>query len=148
MSIRKATIEDVLPLSILFDGYCMFYKKESNRSECEQFLNERLTEKDSVIFVAQDDYEKLVGFTQLYPLFSSTRRIRTWLLNDLFVDPEYRGQGISKKLILRAQQFASDTGAPTLYLETGKNNKIGNALYPTMGFKLDREYNHYYWDVD
>ena len=28
----------------------------------------------------------MVGFTQLYPLFSSVQTARTWLLNDLYVD--------------------------------------------------------------
>ena len=71
------------------------------------FLGERIKNKESVIYVCENKDGVLVGFTQLYPFFSSTRMKRTWLLNDLYVSPDYRGQGISIQLIDKAKQLAS-----------------------------------------
>lgn len=146
MKIRQADINDLKPLSILFDSYRVFYRKESNLGEAEHFLKERLTREDSIIYVAEALSNNVVGFLQLYPLFSSTNMKRLWLLNDLFVAPKYRGQGISIGLIDHAKQLAKDTKSAGLMLETEKSNIIGNKLYPKADFKLDTEHNYYTWE--
>lgn len=143
-NIRKATVQDVSQLAELFDQYRIFYHKESDIPAAEKFLKERIENNDSEIFVAESD-DKLVGFVQLYPLFSSTRMKRYWLLNDLFVNENYRGKGFSKELIEEAKQLAKSTDACGVLLETGKSNDIGNKLYPSCGFEIYDEVNFYEW---
>lgn len=147
--IRTATIEDLNPLVLLFDAYRIFYRKASDIASAKAFLQERLEQKDSVIYVAEASATNtLVGFTQLYPLFSSTRMKRQWLLNDLYVDQAHRGKGLSKRLIERSKALAQATKAAGVRLETEKSNTIGNKLYPKTGFELDTEHNHYYYSLD
>ena len=146
-SIRKANLQDLAQLSQLFDEYRTFYHKSSDRSAAQQFLSERLENNDSEIFVAEEGGQ-LVGFTQLYPLFSSTRMKRYWLLNDLYVNPNFRGKGFSKALIERAKQLCRESDSCGMYLETGKDNQIGNQLYPGAGFKKYNEVNFYEWEID
>lgn len=141
---RKATIQDLAQLAELFDQYRIFYHKESDISAAENFLKERIENKDSEIFVAENG-GKLVGFVQLFPIFSSTRMKRYWLLNDLYVNDNYRGKGYSKELIEEAKQLAKSTEACGVLLETGKSNDIGNQLYPTCGFELYDSVNFYEW---
>lgn len=129
---RKATIQDISQLAELFDQYRIFYHKDSDIPAAENFLKERIENKDSEIFVAEND-GKLVGFVQLYPLFSSTRMKRYWLLNDLYVNQDYRGKGFSKALIEESKTMAKSTNACGILLETGKSNDIGNKLYPSCG---------------
>lgn len=143
-NIRKATIQDVQQLAELFDQYRVFYHKDSDIPAAESFLKERIENSDSEIFVAESE-GKLVGFVQLYPLFSSTRMKRYWLLNDLYVNENYRGNGFSKELIEEAKQLATSTNASGILLETGKSNDIGNKLYPSCGFKIYDEVNFYEW---
>lgn len=144
--IRKATSEDLNPLSILFNAYRVFYQMDSGISEAAAFLEERIAKNESQIFVAEDAMNNLVGFVQLYPLFSSKRMKRLWLLNDLFVEPSQRGQGISKKLIQHAKELCLESNSCGMILETAKSNVIGNQLYPTTGFKQDNDHNYYFWD--
>ena len=92
----------------------------------------------------ENDKNQLVGFTQLYPIFSSTRMQRMWLLNDLFVHADHRGKGISKALIEKAKELARSNNAAGILLETEKNNDIGNQLYPSVGFELEGN-NFYFW---
>ena len=146
IKIRKATINDLNLLVELFENYRVFYKKEPNKESAENFLSERLKLNDSEIFVTETADNNLVGFVQLYPLFSSTRMQRLWLLNDLFVDEEFRGKGISKQLIETAKEFCKQTNACGLILETEKTNSIGNELYPKVGFSVDLEHNYYSWE--
>jgi len=145
--IRKVTIQDLEALSLLFDGYRVFYKQGSDIDAAKAFLKARIEKNESVIFVSATKTEQLTGFVQLYPLFSSTRMKRLWLLNDLFVDPTFRGQGISKLLIANCKQLCHDTDACGLLLETAKTNDIGNKLYPSAGFELDSDHNYYCWNL-
>ena len=145
MTVRNAVESDVEKLAVLFDAYRVFYEKESNLSEAKEFLFDRITNKESWIIVAmEEDY--MVGFVQLYPLFSSTRMKKLWLLNDLFIVENYRGKGISKQLIEKCKDVCNDTGACGLMLETAKTNKTGNNLYVKTGFVLDADHNYYNWD--
>lgn len=143
MKIREASKTDLKQLVELFDEYRMFYRKDSDKNGATFFLTDRLEKKDSEIFVAEDDELHLTGFVQLYPLFSSTRMEKLWLLNDLFVSPKHRGKQISIQLIDRAKKLVKDSSACAMFLETEKSNLIGNKLYPKTGFKLNEESNFY-----
>ena len=148
MKVRGAMTSDLQQLAELFDGYRVFYRKESDVESAKQFLSDRLEQGDSEIYVCATEEGNLVGFTQLYPLFSSTRMKRLWLLNDLFVDSNFRGKGVSVMLIERAKQLVRDTSACGMFLETEKSNTIGNNLYPKTGFKLNDGSNFYEWNND
>lgn len=146
MIIRNIQVADIEQVSVLFDAYRVFYKKESDIPAAEKFLTERFQNKESEIFVAENDDEQLIGFMQLYPIFSSTRMKRLWLLNDLFVDASHRGKGISLLLIAQAKKLCIETNACGFILETEKSNVIGNNLYPRAGLSLDADHNYYSWD--
>lgn len=126
----------------------MFYNKKADFKSAEKFIAERIKNDDSEIFVAENENNKLVGFVQLYPLFSSTKMQKLWLLNDLFVNPEFRSKGVSIGLIEKAKRLVESTNACGMFLETGKSNLIGNNLYPKTGFKLNEASNYYEWIED
>lgn len=146
MTIRKGTINDLEELVVLFDDYRVFYKMTSDIESARTFLSNRILQNESEIFVAEFE-NKLVGFVQLYPLFSSTRMKKLWLLNDLFVNPNYRNKGISIALIEEAKKLCINTNACGMMLETAKSNIVGNNLYPKTGFELDKDHNYYEWSV-
>ncbi len=144
ITVQRATFADIDDLVKLFDAYRVFYKKASDLDGARQFLSDRIRQNESVIYLCRMK-GLATGFVQLYPLFSSTRMQRLWLLNDLFVAPEYRGQGMSKTLIDAAKTLASETNACGLSLETDKNNLIGNNLYLKTQFVLDNDHNYYFY---
>jgi ribosomal protein S18 acetylase RimI-like enzyme len=144
--VRTAQNADLDAVAALFDAYRVWYEKPADLSGARTFLEARMLHNESVIFVAETE-GVLSGFTQLYPIFSSTRMKRLWLLNDLFVAAEYRGRGISKQLLDRAKQLAAETGACEVMLETQKTNTIGNNLYPSAGFELGTDVNWYHFEL-
>ena len=144
MNIREVNTSDLDQLSILFNSYRIFYGKESNIDISKKFLESRISNKDSKMFICEVN-NILTGFVQLYPLFSSVRVSKYWLLNDLFIDSEFRGKGYSKLLIDRAKELVLESGACGMMLETEKSNKIGNSLYPKTGFKINDLSNFYEW---
>jgi ribosomal protein S18 acetylase RimI-like enzyme len=141
---RKAILSDLPQLAELFDQYRVFYHKTTDIPAATNFLQERLENKDSEIFVAEEN-DALTGFVQLYPIFSSTRMQRYWLLNDLYVNKDHRGKGYSKELIEKAKELCRSSKACGILLETGKNNDIGNQLYPSCGFERYDSVNFYEW---
>lgn len=147
MNYRKAQNKDLDYVSELFDKYRVFYRKESDIQGAKVFLAERMSSDDSEIFVAENTESQLVGFVQLYPLFSSTRMEKLWLLNDLFVDPDNRGKGVSIGLINKAKELVQMSDACGMFLETEKSNLIGNNLYPKTGFELNKGANFYEWRI-
>jgi len=147
MNYRKAETKDLDYLTELFDDYRVFYRNKTDIGNAKMFLEERILKNDSEIFVAENAEQKLIGFVQLYPLFSSTRMKKLWLLNDLFVNPEYRSKGVSIGLINRAKELVKESNACGMFLETEKSNLIGNNLYPKTGFELNQGSNYYQWNV-
>lgn len=141
---RKAIITDLPQLAELFDQYRIFYHKSSDIPAASDFLQERIENQDSEIFVAEEN-EILVGFVQLYPIFSSTRMQRYWLLNDLYIHTNHRGKGYSKELIEKSKQLCKDSNSCGILLETGKGNDVGNQLYPSCGFERYDSVNFYEW---
>jgi ribosomal protein S18 acetylase RimI-like enzyme len=120
----------------LFDKYRVFYGQESNLELAKSFIQERQDNHESVIFVALSDEKKQpIGFTQLYPIYSSVRAVKNWLLNDLYVDNAYRKQGIGENLIRAAMDFAKEQNAKFVELSTAVTNQTAQSLYEHIGFE-------------
>jgi hypothetical protein len=70
ITIRRAKPSDIYAVIRLFDGYRQFYGKNSELDAVREFLTARFTRDESIIFIAYNGGTP-VGFTQLYPSFSS-----------------------------------------------------------------------------
>jgi ribosomal protein S18 acetylase RimI-like enzyme len=139
---RRATHADLDVLVPLFDAYRQFYEQTSDVALARSFLAERLERDESVVFLAEAG-GKALGFTQLYPLFSSTLGRRSFLLNDLFVTPESRAHGVGHALLEAAKQFAHAAGAAKLSLSTAHNNVKAQSLYEANGWSRDTHFYAY-----
>lgn len=131
--IKRAVIEDVDIIAPLFDAYRIFYAQQTDIAAAVNFLTERLLKNESVIFVAFIN-EAAVGFTQLYPIFSSVSLSHTWLLNDLYVDKNARQQGVAAALLHKATAFGVEKNAKWLLLETAADNYTAQAVYEKNGW--------------
>ena len=134
--LRRATLDDLDAVAPLFDAYRQFYSQPSDVQRARDYLQARMTLGESVVLLAQRDGE-VVGFTQLYPIFSSVRTARTWLLNDLFVAEGARRYGVARALLDAAAAFAREQGAAGLMLETMADNAPARALYRAAGWHED-----------
>jgi ribosomal protein S18 acetylase RimI-like enzyme len=142
MNVYQATITDLKGVSHLFDLYRIFYKQPSDYDGAESFISERLENEESVIFVAVHE-GKYLGFTQLYPSFSSVSMKRTWILNDLYVHEEARNQGVAQALLDKAKSYAVQSNAKSLELQTAPDNKIAQNLYEKNGYQRDTSFLNY-----
>jgi ribosomal protein S18 acetylase RimI-like enzyme len=142
MKVFLANHEHLEALAILFDNYRIFYNQTSDIQAAKNFLQERFQNNDSVVFAAKDN-EEIVGFTQLYPSFSSVSMKRVWILNDLYVQESYRRKKIATLLINAAQEYAKHSGAIRVILATQISNTTAQKLYESQGYIKDTEFYHY-----
>ncbi|GAA0345035.1 GNAT family N-acetyltransferase [Bacillus carboniphilus] len=146
MEIYQATIDDLDGVANLFNLYRIFYEQKSDIDGARTYIRERIERKDSVIFVVRDG-QKYVGFTQLYPTFSSISMKKAWILNDLYVDEIARKRGVGEMLLQRAREFAVQTGAKSISLSTAPDNLSAQRLYVRNGYKRDEQFYHYELDL-
>lgn len=143
IEIKRINLSEANLVVGLFNQYRIFYGKFSDLGMAKAFIDARLENNESIIFVAMDA-DKPVGFTQLYPTYSSARLSKNWILNDLFVDSDYRKQGIGEELIKTAMSFAKGQGSTFVQLETAINNHTAQRLYETIGFKKQEPDNEFF----
>lgn len=142
MKVFLASSEHLEEVSKLFDRYRIFYQQSSDIAAAIKFLEARFQKQDSTIFVASDR-EHIVGFTQLYPSFSSVSMQPIWILNDLFVEESDRRRGVAQALMKSAENFARETGAIRLTFSTQVTNIVAQSLYESLGYKKEQDFYHY-----
>jgi GNAT superfamily N-acetyltransferase len=136
LTVRQATVADVDLIAPLFDQYRQFYRKTADLEGARRFLLDRFAHLESVIFLAFAG-EAAVGFTQLYPSFSSASMARIFVLNDLFVAPDARVHGAGTALLRAAAEYGRRTGAVRLTLSTELTNVTAQRLYEKTGWTRD-----------
>jgi ribosomal protein S18 acetylase RimI-like enzyme len=139
ITVRQAVLSDIEALAPLFNDYRQFYGCSSNVTAARSFLLDRFNHGESVLFIAHEGNSP-VGFTQLYPSFSSVSLARIFILNDLFVHEHARRKGAAKTLLSAATAFADSLGAVRVSLSTAITNGAAQALYQSAGWKRDEQF--------
>lgn len=142
MNIAQAGVEQLDKVAELFDAYRQFYKQPKDLDGATKFIAERLKKKESIVLLAETNGTPL-GFVQLYPSFTSTGMARIFVLNDLFVAEQARGQGVATALMNQAASFAQQAGAARLELVTQKDNYSAQVLYEKLGWMKETSYFQY-----
>src|SRR5262245_59200907 len=143
VQVTSEQVELVVPL---FDAYRRFYGQPPDVDGARRFLTERLGQGESVIFAVVEGGRAL-GFTQLYPSFSSVSLRPIWILNDLFVAEDARRRGVGARLLRAARDHAVKTGAARLALSTAVTNTVAQALYERDGWRRDTAFLHYEYEL-
>lgn len=137
ISIKRAQLDDIAAVSLLFDAYRQFYEQQPNAEFAKQFISDRLQNNESIIFIAQNQFQQALGFCQIYPTFCSVIAAPIYILSDLFVSPDARKSGIGKMLLEQAYTHAKDNKIARMDLTTAKNNFTAQSLYESLGWKKD-----------
>ena len=144
MRIVQATLEHLDLLTPLFIKYREFYGELPFPDSSRKFLEKRLRRKESVIYLAlADDEDKLLGFCQLYPSFSSLSLKRVWILNDIYVAEDARRQLVADRLLHTAKQMSKETNAVRMRVATSVSNEVAQKTYESIGFREDTRFKNY-----
>jgi len=138
--IREAAGDDLPALGRLFDEYRQFYQLPTEVEGATGYIGARLAAGDSVVLVAADESEQLLGFTQLYPTWCSLLAGPVYVLYDLYVPPHARRRGVARTLLEAAAGRAKRDGKLRMTLSTARTNVNAQALYESLGWERDNEF--------
>lgn len=140
--IRKAALSDLESVAPLFDLYRQFYGRAADPEGSAGFIKARLTRGDSVILLAGIN-GRAAGFTQLFPSFTSVGMAPIYVLNDLYVAAQARGNKVGKALIDAAAEHARGQGAVRLTLSTQTTNIRAQHVYEAGGWQREADFYTY-----
>ena len=140
MHIREAREEDLPALGRLFDAYRPFYELPGDVPKATGYLRARLAAGDSVVLVAVDQGQQLLGFTQLYPTWCSLLAGPVYVLYDLYVVPAARRHGAGRALLEAAAERGRRDGKLRMTLSTARANTTAQSLYHALGWVRDDEF--------
>ena len=133
LQIKQASIDDINIVAPLFNAYRIFYNQASDMAGATNFLYESIVKNQATLFIAFINGEA-VGFTQLYPIFSSVSLRSALLLNDLYIAERARKLGVATALLNKAKEFGKQNNAGWLLLETAFDNYNAQSLYEKNGW--------------
>lgn len=145
---RIAMQADLEVIASLFDAYRQFYAQAPDLALARSFIHDRLHNNESVILLASNGAQQVVGFCQLYPSFCSVEAKPIYVLYDLFVSPDARRSGAGKILLQAAERLAAENGRARMDLTTAKTNKAAQAAYESLGWVRDDVFYAYSKSVD
>ena len=137
MQTRLATISDLEVVASLFDAYRQFYGQAPDLALAKRFICERMENHESVILLASNAAQQVIGFCQLYPSFCSVEAKPIYALYDLFVVPDARRTGAGRVLLVAAEQLAREHGKARMDLTTAKTNVAAQTAYESLGWVRD-----------
>lgn len=131
--IRAVTAADRSQWDSLWAGYLEFYKTELTAEQTDLTWQRLLDEDFGIHGVVAEVDGALVGFAHFSFTHSTWALSQDLYLEDLYVDPSVRGQGLGKNLILRLSEIASEVGSRKVWWETQAANETARHLYDSVG---------------
>ncbi|MEQ8922785.1 MAG: GNAT family N-acetyltransferase [Roseovarius sp.] len=134
LAVRPLTRSDEADWRRLWRDYLAFYETEVSE-EVRAIYFERLLGDDPQDYnglVAEVD-GRLVGLTHYLFHRHGWKIENVCYLQDLYADPEVRGQGVGRALIEAVYAAADAAGAPSVYWLTQDFNAEARKLYDRIG---------------
>ena len=124
----------------LYKGYADFYKVEMNDKILQtiwSWLHDKSHDVEGLVYEVED---KIIGLAHYRRMPSPLRGQYIGFLDDLFVDPKYRGQKIGEKLINQMREISISRGWNLVRWITRNDNTKAKSLYDRVSEKTT-------WDV-
>jgi ribosomal protein S18 acetylase RimI-like enzyme len=100
-------------------------------------LSERETDR---IFVAEDESHAFLGYLWVGEGSNMMTGLKHGYIYDIFVKEGFRGKGIGKKLLEKAESYCRGKGYSRILLMVSTSNETATRLYNRMGFKAEQTY--------
>lgn len=147
LSIQAPQAADREQWQRLYYGYAEFYKVPMNQEILDSvwsWIHD--SEQAFYCLVAKNAEGKAVGLMHYRAMPSPLRGKKIGFLDDLFVTPSARGQGIVEQLFEQLNSEAQSQGWPMVRWITADNNYRGRTVYDKLAEKT--QWNTYQMNVE
>jgi len=132
LSIRRATPDDAADVARLLHDFNTEYDDFTPGVEVlTRNAREMLAAGDMVVLLAGEGPDALAELRFRKSVWTATLDC---YLEELYVVPGLRGQGIGRKLLREAMDVAREAGAAHIELGTSEDDEAARALYESEGF--------------
>jgi ribosomal protein S18 acetylase RimI-like enzyme len=132
--VRPATLEDRTSVVELIKGYFAFYHAPfPGETKLGALLDALQSDPDRGIQLVAEADGRLAGFATLYSCYDTLIADRILVMNDLFVDPDSRNEGIGAALFDASLAYASARGYARLDWVTAQDNRAAQRFYERHG---------------
>ena len=136
--IRDIHLKDKEQWEKLYRGYAHFYKVEMNDkilATVWEWLNDINHELKGIGYEVDG---KIVGLAHYRKLLSPLKGKYIGYLDDIFVDPECRGQKIGKKLLNKIKEISKVNNWNLVRWQTDEDNLTAKKLYDKVATKTKK----------
>jgi GNAT superfamily N-acetyltransferase len=138
--IRKLEQKDKENWTRLYKGYADFYKVPMNKGVLDTLWGWIQDENDIVMGICFELEGKIVGIAHYRTMPRPIKGEYIGFLDDLFVEPDFRGQKIAQKIINYLKSLSKDNNWKGIRWITHSSNKNAKKLYDKIanntGFEL------------
>jgi len=137
--LSTAGADDLGELLALMRAYADFYEVAPSDESLLAMSRALIAdpEREGVQIVARHGSGTAVGFATVFWSWSTLSASRIGVMNDLFVAPQARGDGVADALIAACAERCRDHGATSLGWQTAKDNLRAQAVYERVGARRE-----------
>ncbi len=131
-TIRMAEAKDEKRWRELWAGYVKFYRSEVAEDVTANTWARILDPTSNIDTLVATRDGQVIGICNYVFHDHTWSKKQICYLQDLFVDPNARGGGAAKMLILACEEKAKEKGAFRIYWQTQEYNAAARSLYDTI----------------
>jgi ribosomal protein S18 acetylase RimI-like enzyme len=132
IEVRRATADDADAIARLLHDFNSEYDEPSPGADALSKYSRQLLEEGEMTVLLAGDGPEGISLIRLRPSVWTGKPEA--YLQELYVVPELRGQGIGRALLEATIAVAREAGATGVDLNTGETDTAARALYESMGF--------------
>ena len=136
--IREIQLKDKERWKKLYKGYADFYKVEMNHQILQTVWDWLHNKNHELKGIGYEIDGEIVGLAHYRKLLSPLKGKYIGYLDDIFVDPEYRGQKIGKKLLNKIKEMSKANGWNLVRWQTDEDNFTAKKLYDKVATKTKK----------
>lgn len=134
--IRRVGVADLDELVPLMRGYCDFYEVSPSDGALRALALALIEHPDTAgvqLIGRERDGTGALGFATLYWSFSTLAACAIGVMNDLYVAPSARGQGVGSALIRACEAECASRGIEVMEWATAPSNARAQSVYDRIG---------------